>query len=371
MKILLATPLYPPEIGGPATYAHMLEQLLPAHDIEVEIVPFSTARKWPKIIRHIMYFVQLLRVIKDCDMVYALDPSSVGLPAALAAKFKKKLFLLRVPGDYAWEQGQVRFGVTDVLDVFVARKNRYHPVVRFLVRLESYVARQAEIVIVPSEYMKRIVTTWGVHPARIKPIYSALFPLPVSEERSALRTMFGYRGKTIISVGRLVPWKGFDTLIELLPQLRTRVPDANLVIVGDGPMGARLKARTRELNLTDHVRFLDRQPKQALGAAIAAADAFVLNTAYEGLSHQLLEVMDLGVPIVTTDVGGNPELIKDTVTGILVEHNNVEELLTGIERALTHESFTKHMVANARLRVKEFAQEKVILDLVHTLKSVS
>ncbi len=370
MKILLATPLYPPEIGGPATYAHMLEELLPEHGFEVEVVAFATARKWPKVIRHSIYFLSLLKRAKSCDVIYALDPASVGLPAVLAAKLTKKTFLLRVPGDYAWEQGQIRYGVTDVLDVFVRQRHQYHLMVRLMAKVQSYVAQQAEKVIVPSQYMKRIVTTWGVHPARIEPIYSALFSLPVEGERSSLRTMLEYNGPTIVTVGRLVPWKGFETLIELLPELRKRVPDANLVIIGDGPLGGRLRARTDELGLTEHVHFLGRQPKHALGAAIAAADAFVLNTAYEGLSHQLLEVMDIGIPIVTTNVGGNPELIKDTVTGILVDYNDSAQLIEGLERALTHESFCKNMVANARLRVKEFEQKKVILDLVRVLHSL-
>jgi len=168
-----------------------------------------------------------------------------------------------------------------------------------------------------------------------------------------------------------VPWKGFMTLIEILPELRKRVKDANLVIIGEGPDGARLRARAQELGLSEHVRFVPRQAKHALGAAIAGSDVFVLNTSYEGLSHQLLEVMALGVPIVTTNVGGNPELIKDTVTGILVPYDDKEELLSAIERAATHEAFRDNLIRNARLRVKDFEKEKVIEDLVDLLKTLA
>ena len=370
-KILIATPLFPPEIGGPATYAHMLQEELPKRGFEVEIIPFAAARRWPKLVRHIVYYRHLKEKAKSADIIYALDPVSVGLPAMWAARRSSKPFLLRVPGDYAWEQGQVRFGVKDTLDEYVQNPKKYSIFVRFLAKIQSAVAQSATKVVVPSQYMKSIVTTWGVHPANIVPIYSALFPLPVEQTRAEIRRSLGYKGTVLISAGRLVPWKGLMTLIEILPELRRKIKDANLVIVGEGPEGARLKARTQELGLTEHVRFVDRQAKHALGAAIAGSDVFVLNTSYEGLSHQLLEVMELGVPIVTTNVGGNPELIKDTVTGILVEYDNKDELISGIERAATHEDFRNSITRNARLRVKDFEKEKVIEDLVDFLETIS
>ena len=61
IKILVATPLFPPEIGGPATYAHMLESELESRGFEVEIVPFAAARRWPRLIRHIVYYFTLVK----------------------------------------------------------------------------------------------------------------------------------------------------------------------------------------------------------------------------------------------------------------------------------------------------------------------
>lgn len=370
IKILVSTPLFPPEIGGPATYAHMLEEELPKHGFEVEIVPFAAARRWPRVIRHFVHYFTLVKKSKSADVVYALDTFSVGLPALLAAKHNKKVFLLRVPGDYAWEQGQIRFGVTDTLDVFTRSKRVYSIFVWVLRKIQSYVAKSAEKVVVPSEYMKTIVTTWGVHPANIVPIYSALFPLPVEQSKHDIRKALGYAGVVIVSAGRLVPWKGFKTIIDILPELRTRITDVNIVIIGEGPERIRLEEHAKALGMSEYVRFVPRQAKHALGAAIAGCDVFVLNTSYEGLSHQILEVMALGIPVVTTDVGGNPELIKDTVTGILVPYDNKEELISGIERAVTHESFRESLVRNARLRVKDFEKEKVIADLVSLLKTL-
>src|SRR3989344_8147291 len=104
MKLLIATGLYPPESGGPATYTKLLEERLPALGFSVLVLPFSRVRHLPKIIRHIAYFFKCLRMACAADVVYALDTASAGLPAALAAKLAGKKFLVRVHCDYAWEQ---------------------------------------------------------------------------------------------------------------------------------------------------------------------------------------------------------------------------------------------------------------------------
>src|SRR3990167_6273753 len=123
MKLLIATPLYPPEIGGPATYAKLLLEGLPKKGIEVDLVKFSDVRHLPKIIRHFVYYRRVLKAARSADVVLALDPVSVGLPAMKAAKKADKPFVVKIVGDYAWEQGQQRFGITQNLDEFVKTKN--------------------------------------------------------------------------------------------------------------------------------------------------------------------------------------------------------------------------------------------------------
>lgn len=369
-RILVATPLYPPEQGGPATYARMLEETLPQRGYNLTILPFLAYRRWPKVVRHVVYCFALLRRAKQADVVYALDPVSVGLPALVAAKLRRRPFLLRVPGDYAWEQGQVRFGVTDTLDTFIEKPRSYGFFVRTLFSLQSYVAKQAHTVVVPSQYMKRIVTAWGVHPASIVPIYSSLNPLQVSHDRLAVRERLGFTGTVLLTVTRLVPWKGVDTLVMLLPQLAASISDVQLVIIGDGPELPRLKQMVEQHNLTDRVHFYLPMKRSELGDFKLAADVFVLNTAYEGLSHDLLEVMDIGTPIVTTAVGGNPELVKDGITGLLVPYNDQETLQRAILRASAHDEFCAQLVQNARLRVRDFDQEKVITALDELLEKI-
>ena len=79
-KVLIATGLYPPEIGGPATYTKLLETRLPEYGFEISVLPFSSVRHLPKIIRHAAYFLKCLSRARAADIVFAQDPVSVGLP---------------------------------------------------------------------------------------------------------------------------------------------------------------------------------------------------------------------------------------------------------------------------------------------------
>lgn len=370
-NILVATPLYPPEMGGPATYTSMLEEHLPSYGYELTVVPFGKVRHLPKVIRHIAYLRLLLREGRACDLIYTLDGVSVGLPARIASVLLQKRLILRVPGDYAWEQGQQRFGVTQTLDDYAGGGYKKTGVmVRLLRWLQTGTANRAVKIITPSNYMRDIVSSWGIPKEKIATVYSALFPLEVTAPREELRRQLAYDGFVIVSAGRLVPWKGFPTVIKMVAELREAIPNVTLVIAGDGPVETELQALVKELGLEQTVRLVGRLSKDALGATIKAADVFVLNTAYEGLSHQLLEVMDLKVPIVTTAVGGNPELITHDKTGYLCAFDDQEALLEAVRDLAHTDAIRERLVVNAKGRANDFRKEKVVQDLVQVLKTL-
>ena len=367
MKILIATGLYPPEIGGPATYTALLERELPQRDIEVVVVPFSVVRFLPKGLRHLAYICMLVLSARNVSCIYALDPVSVGFPACIASFLIRKPLLLRVAGDYAWEQAQGRYGITDTLDVFLTRVKEYSFRVRQLVALERFVARRTRHIIVPSKYLKHVVAQWGIDEENITVIYNASDPPEVSGTKEEIQKTSGYSGKVIVSAGRLVPWKGFQALLDIIPPLRKEVGEVTVVIAGDGPQRAALEAHAEECGVEDSVQFVGSLGKDDLAHVIKGADAFVLNTGYEGLSHQLLEVMALGVPIVTTDVGGNPELITDSKEGLLVSFNNHKELAAAVQRILTDEQLRNALVTAAQAKAQLFTTDRMINEFVEFL----
>jgi glycosyltransferase involved in cell wall biosynthesis len=211
---------------------------------------------------------------------------------------------------------------------------------------------------------------WGVNPRKISVIYNAFEGVQEPESKEALRDKLGLAGSVVLSAGRLVPWKGFSELIALVPTLREQIPNLRLLIIGEGPERSRLLAQIDQLGLKDVVVLMHRQPQTVLLNHVRAADLFVLNSSYEGFSHLLLEVMAIGTPLVATRVGGNPELIEDRESGLLVPVRDGEALTTAMVSVLNDTALSSKLVANGRSRVQSFSEERMISELEAVMKTL-
>ncbi|MGE5541247.1 MAG: glycosyltransferase family 4 protein [Bacillota bacterium] len=343
MRLVIATPLYPPEPGGPSTYAKVLEEGLPSRDIEVAVIKFSDVRHKPKFVRHVMYFWRVFQAAKDVDAVLALDPVSVGLPALCAALLRRKKFVVKIVGDYAWEQGRQRFNIWLPLDEFVRTPDVPLPVLGLRL-VQKFVASRATAIIVPSEYLKRIVARWGIPEDRITVIVNAK---PVDVPGTPPEALAAIPHPRIVSSGRLVPWKGMHGLIAAMIHIRAKVPGAQLVIIGDGPDREALE-RYATLRLKEGFTFLGALPHAEALAVMKEADVFVLNSSYEGLSHILLEALELGKAIVTTKAGGNPEVIENGKNGLVISVGDPEALADACISILSDPNGKAQLEAHAR-----------------------
>lgn len=367
MKVVVATGVYPPEIGGPATYSRLLETGLPLRGIDVDVVPFRLVAKYPKIVRHIVYWYLLLRRARTADVVYAMDPMSVGVPAFFACLVLRKKFLLKIVGDYAWEQARQRFGYGGTVEDFQTAS--VHPVATLFRITERFIARRAVRIVVPSKYLQRIVVSWGIPDIKIVTIYNGVSVGDVGVKET-IRGLLHFDGKLIISVGRLVPWKGFDVLIRVFAKLKKKAKDIKLFIVGSGPDLEVLEALTEKEGVQDSVIFAGAVDHEALLRYIKASDIFVLNTSYEGLSHLVLETLAVGVPVVTTHVGGNPEVITDGVNGYLVKPNDMSALQSRITTLLEKPETYQKIQSAGLLRAAEFTDERVLQETATLLKGI-
>jgi len=360
-KILITTGIYPPDIGGPATYSKLLFDELPQRGIEVEVLSFGEVRHLPKIIRHLTYFFKIIKKAKGCEVIYAQDPVSVGLPTMLANKFLRKRFFIRIAGDYAWEQGVQRFGVEDDLDTF-SLKNNYGLRVKFFKKIQFCVAKRADQIIVPSHYFKNIILNWGIDSEKIKVIYNGI-KLP---QHLDVRRPSGAE-KIILSVGRLVSWKGFKVLIETMPELLKEIPELKLVIVGSGPQRKELEDTIGKLDLSNKVTLMGQISRSELLGQKKLADIFVFNTNWESFSFDTVEAMALGLPVVATKVGSLPELIENNKEGILVKPNDKEVIKNAVVKIFQNGSFRQEIVQNAYQKSKQFSIQNTLDNLVKLL----
>lgn len=369
MHILVATGPYPPDIGGPATYSRLLETELPKRGVTVTVIPFRAVKKYWKGVRHIMYLGLLCRCLwtSDVQIVYAMDPVSVGLPARIAAFLFRKKFVLKMVGDYAWEQATQRFGYVGSLEEFQSASVPGR--VRLMRMIERMVARSALHVIVPSQYLASIVRLWGVPAHHIDVIYNGIAVVDVGN-KEIIRGVLHFSGTLIISVGRLVRWKGFDTVIRVFARLKKRFKPAKLFIVGSGPDLERLEALASREGVQDDVIFAGAVDRDALLRYLRASDVMVLNTSYEGFSHLILETMAVGTPVVTTNIGGNPESIEDGVSGYLVKPNDMTALESRIVRLLNEPELYERMRRAALGKVAAFTDARMLTETLKLLTNI-
>lgn len=163
-------------------------------------------------------------------------------------------------------------------------------------------------------------------------------PIPQVEARRLLG--IATDAQVLVSVGGLVERKGFHRVIECLPQLLRDHPRLVLLVVGgagpEGDFSPRLRELTRELGMESQVRFLGAFAPQDLHVPLSAADVFVLATRYEGWANVLLEAMACGLPVVTTQVGGNAEVVCRPELGTLVPFGEPAALAAAIDESLRH-----------------------------------
>ncbi len=324
MRVLTITGIFPPDIGGPATYVPQVAQGLVERGHEVTVVtlsdrldhddrayPFQVVRlprKAFKPRRMLKTSWTLVRLGRGYDVLFV---NGLALEAVMANFVLRKPFVLKVVGDFAWERATNWGWISDGFETF--QQKRYDLRVELLKALRTWWTRRAHRVIVPSRYLARWVARWGVPEERIVVVHNAIEPL---EAVKPLPVPLSTPVKAV-TVGRLIPLKRVDGILAAVAQ----VPGLGLIVVGDGPERPRLEQLAESLGITDRVYFAGRRNREETLGLMASCDLFVLNSSHETFSHVILEAMALGLPVVTTAVGGTPEVVKDRETGILIPVN--------------------------------------------------
>ena len=184
---------------------------------------------------------------------------------------------------------------------------------------------------------------------------------------SVPRTSLGLQenNRYLISIGRVVPRKGFDYLIKSLALLDN---DVELLIIGDGTEKEALTALSRELGLSERVHLLGEVSEEEKFQYLSNADIYVLSSLHEGLGIVLQEAMQVGLPIVATNYGGQVDLIEDKVNGLLVEPRNEMALAEVIGQLLVKTELYKEISSNNTEKLKEFRTEVIIRKYLELLQ---
>jgi glycosyltransferase involved in cell wall biosynthesis len=362
MKLLIITGIFPPDAGGPATYVPEIAAALSERGHSVKVLtlsdrtdhtdryPFPVIRlrrsEWlPR--RWLRTAVRIVREGRNADVLYV---NGLQLESTLANGWLRKPLAMKVVGDLAWERARNRGWTTDGFEEFQARHHSGR--VALMKWLRSWWTRRAQRVVVPSRYLARTVAGWGVPGERIEIIYNAV-RAPVT--RTPLKLSLSSSVK-VITAGRLISAKNVEGILEAI----VGIPEAGLVILGDGPERPRLESLVERLGIGSRVHFAGRRDFEETHGFLAASDLFVLNSIYEGLPHVALEAMAHGLPVVATAVGGTPEVVEDGVNGRLVPPNDPQKLREVLGEVVRNSELRRRLGEGVRQRAAAFSPTKMI-----------
>lgn len=369
MRICVISGTFHPEPGGPSTFLYHLLPELQARGYALKVITYGEAdapTDYPypveRISRHQSIPLRLLKMAKAIwqtgRWADAFFVSDYGLPVAVVNLFLHKPSLLKNVGDFAWEFSTRHRWITlgETIDQFQTMPHSWR--VNLLRRVQHWYTRAATRVVAPSHYSASLVTGWSVPADRVQVIYNALDPLPNLPSHEDARARLGLNGQVIVTVARLTPWKGIAGLIEAVGVLRQTLPDVKLVVVGDGPERANLEAAAAPFG--GAVSLVGMQSPERVSFYLRAADVFALFSTYEGLPHTVLEAMQVGVPVVVSDAGGNTEVVTEGETGWVVKAGNVAALTTALREALQDKAKAMRQVQAARASLDRFSWTRLV-----------
>ncbi len=370
MKVAFITFQYPPFVqGGAGTYAYNLTKELARLGHEVHVItprvagcdkesvedglfihrlnfqnkPFLVALSfWFSLWKE---FPSLERQTRGFDIIHENGSSAFSLSP-------KAVFRSRVITIHHLARTNLKIAKYSVL----TRVRNLRGEVGISPFTQSLCIRRADQIIAVSQFTKQdIMDVFNIPESKIEVVYHGVYPddyVFPEEAKAKLRSTLGIKSQPmILFVGKLALRKGVDILLRALPQVLKEV-EVKLVLAGSGNQRD-YQYLAQTLGISDKLRFLGRVSDDTLRLLYSSCDLFVLPSRLEGLGIVILEAMAAGKPIVSTNVGGIPELIESGQNGILVEADNEVELAGAIVKMLSDNSLARAMGENSMKKVRE------------------
>jgi len=340
-------------LGGQAVQAERLIGHL-QHEPSLEVAFLPINPRLPGILRKLqsikyvrtvttslLYILNLLREVRNYDVIHIFSASYLSFlitptPAILVSKLYGKKILLN------YHSGEAE----DHL-------RRWPRSTRSMLKL-------VDKIVVPSEYLFRVFTQFGFETL----VIFNIIDLDKFEfrERTTLRPSF-------LSNRNLEAHYGVDDLLRAFAYIQREIPDALLTVVGDGSQRSSLENLARELHLAN-TNFTGRVEHDEINRHYSAADIYLNASRIDNQPLSILEAFTCGLPVVTTDAGGIPDMVTDEITGFLVPVADYESLAARALKLLTHQDIARPMTERARAECTKYTWSVVCpqwLDLYHSV----
>ena len=319
MDILITVGIFPPDIGGPASFVPKISKYLinKGHNIKIiclsdkehldykdEFSVIRINRNLPIISRWFKTIVKIYNVSKKSDLIFV---NGLGTEATIANLFSRKKVIRKIVGDPVWERVYNKKLINESFDDFQENKHGIFISLQKIIR--NWSINKSNLIITPSQHLKTFINKIGVD-NKILVINNGV---TIQETNNKV---FQNRIIQLLVISRLVTQKNIDSIIKAVKVMENEGIILN--IVGDGSEINNLKNLVENYELEEKVNFIGKIENAKLNEYLSNADIFVQASNYEGLPHSILEAINYEIPILSTEVGGCSVLLNKGERGYII-----------------------------------------------------
>ena len=336
MKVLVTVGIFPPDIGGPATFVPKIAKYFQDElNYEIEILTLSDNknlninddfsvkridRNLPIIYRWLKTIFTIYKFGKNKDLIFV---NGLGTETTIANIFLKKKIIRKIVGDPVWERAYSKAKISESFDEFQIKNYGFS--ISLQKKVRSFSIKKSDIVVTPSKHLKNFILNLGFK-NKIEIINNGVF---IPEENT---NIFTNDQINITIVSRLVSHKNIKKIIRAISDLND--PLIYLNIIGDGPELNQLQKISLESNYKNNTIFHGKLNRDDINHIFLKSDIYIQASNYEGLPHSLLEAMSYGIPVLCTPVGECKEILGNEDRGYIldlpVSKNNIKSKISEI-----------------------------------------
>ena len=321
MKVLVTVGIFPPDIGGPATFVPKIANYFQNElNYEIDILTLSDSknldiedkffvkridRNLPIIYRWLKTIFTVCKLGKNKDLIFV---NGLGTETTIANIFLKKKIIRKIVGDPVWERAYNKGKISENFDEFQSKK--YGVSISLQKKIRNYSIKNSDVVITPSQHLKNFILNLGFY-NKIETINNGI---TIPEESAQI---FTNDQTNITIVSRLVTHKNIEKIIAAISDLNNSLIKLN--IIGDGPELNQLQSIALKSDYKENIIFHGKLQRNDINNIFLNSDIYVQASNYEGLPHSLLEAMSYGIPVLCTPVGECKKLLGNEDRGYELE----------------------------------------------------
>ena len=356
MDILITVGIFPPDIGGPASFVPKIAKYLINKGHNVKIICLSDKehltykddinvirinRSSPIIFRWLKTIVKIYSNSKKSDLIFV---NGLGTETTIANLFIRKKVIRKIVGDPVWERVYNKNLIDESFDDF--QENNHGLSISLQKMIRNWSINKSNLIITPSQHLKNFIDKIGFD----KNIFVINNGVNIEQHN---KVVLENNIIQLLVVSRLVSQKNIDLIIKAVKVMENE--NIILNIVGDGSEINNLKLLVKKYELDKKINFIGKIENTKLNEYLKNADIFIQASNYEGLPHSILEAMNFEIPILSTDVGGCSVLLNKGERGYIIPMPVSEvEISEGIRTIINNKNEAK---SKARLAKNYLNQE--------------